>query len=130
MGMSQAEDEIMDATPITINDWVRHCFEIAESKGFHAVKEYEGVERVRSAPESMMLIVSEVSEMLEAYRVNGIKGYVEADGKPEGVGAELADVVIRCFDFAGIYNIDLETLMRHKSAYNTTRSHMHGGKKM
>lgn len=112
----------------TITDWVDRCWEIAESKGFHDARDYEGVVRVRSAPEAMMLIVSEVSEMLEAYRTHPdvTRGYYEVDGKPEGLGAELADVVIRCFDFAGIYGIPLEALIEAKTEYNTTRDHMHG----
>lgn len=48
--------------------------------------------------------------------------------KPEGVPAELADVVIRCFDFADKYGINLDEAIRHKMVYNRTRPRRHGGK--
>lgn len=46
--------------------------------------------------------------------------------KPEGVPSELADVVIRIFDFAGTYGIDLEKAVLQKMAYNSGREHKHG----
>lgn len=49
--------------------------------------------------------------------------------KPEGVPSEIADTVIRCFDFAGEHGIDLAGIIREKMAYNETRDAMHGGKR-
>ena len=48
--------------------------------------------------------------------------------KPEGVPSEVADVVIRCLDFADYYGIDLEAMIAEKVAYNATRGYRHGGK--
>jgi NTP pyrophosphatase (non-canonical NTP hydrolase) len=48
--------------------------------------------------------------------------------KPCGFGSELADVVIRCFDLAGIMGIDLATAILEKMRYNETRPFRHGGK--
>jgi NTP pyrophosphatase (non-canonical NTP hydrolase) len=56
--------------------------------------------------------------------------YTEVDGKPEGVAAELADVVIRCLDYAAIYDIDLGFVMQQKLMYNTTRPFRHGNKEV
>ena len=46
--------------------------------------------------------------------------------KPEGVPSELADVVIRSFDFAHEADIDLAAIIEEKLAYNKTREHRHG----
>jgi len=103
----------------------------AKAKGFHDPKEREpGVIRDASPGERMMLIVTEVAEMMEAYRVskNPSQFYIEVDGKPEGVASEVADVIIRCLDYCDVYKIDIGTVILHKMAYNTTRSHQHGGK--
>lgn len=50
--------------------------------------------------------------------------------KPEGVASELADVVIRVADMCGVYGIDLNNAIKEKLAYNKTRPHMHGGKRL
>jgi len=44
---------------------------------------------------------------------------------PEGVGIELADVVLRVFSLAGKLGIDLEEMIRIKQEYNTTRPFLH-----
>ncbi|MBR3996408.1 MAG: hypothetical protein IKI97_14170, partial [Clostridia bacterium] len=52
--------------------------------------------------------------------------YYREDGKPEGVPSELADAVIRCFDMADYYGIDLEAAIMEKHAFNLTRPYKHG----
>ena len=68
--------------------------------------------------------------MLEEFR--GGRGanekYYREDDKPEGVPAELADVVIRCFDMADYYGIDLEEAILEKHEFNKTRPYKHGKK--
>ena len=92
--------------------------------------------------ESMALLHSEVSEALEAYRNWGLEDATETPphqdgwtygvppGKPEGVGSELADVLIRLLSSARQYGVDLEAEYERKCAYNRTRSHRHGGKRL
>lgn len=73
---------------------------------------------------------SELSEALEEYREGQIpcRLYHGENGKPEGIPAELADVVIRIFDICERYHIDLETAILDKMQYNKGRLYKHGGK--
>lgn len=49
-------------------------------------------------------------------------------GKMEGIPSELADVIIRVLDMAEHYNINLETALTEKQAFNETRPYKHDGK--
>ena len=72
------------------------------------------------------LMHSELSEALEADR----HGNPCDDKIPEfsGVEAELADVIIRIFDFAEAKEFDVIGAMMCKAEMNKTRTHKHGGK--
>ncbi|MCP4348674.1 MAG: hypothetical protein GY795_24615 [Desulfobacterales bacterium] len=112
---------------LAIEVLAERAYRIAESKNWHEPREIEGVVRAPSFLERLALIHSEASEALEAYRTGG-GTYTEIDGKPEGPGAELADVIIRCLDTAMVYGFPIGTLVVQKMEYNTTRSDRHGGK--
>ena len=86
--------------------------------------------RPRSTVESLALITCEVAEAIECVRDGQLETTVREDGKLEGLPSEIADVVIRAFDLAGHLNIDLGDVLLRKHAYNATRSHRHGGKKL
>lgn len=45
-----------------------------------------------------------------------------------GVPSEIADLMIRAFDFAGEHRIDIEKFVLEKMAYNRTRPFKHGNK--
>lgn len=106
-----------------------------EGKGWRA----EGVTFL----EGMALLHSEVSEAVEAWRRwgtgdatyhvsahNRVTGQPNPDPlKPEGVGSEFADVLIRLLDDCALFGIDLEAEYERKMAYNRTRPHRHGGKR-
>lgn len=77
-----------------------------------------------------LAIHSEVSEALEAYRIRGVEGYTDPDGKPDDVGSEFADVLIRLLDASAAYGIDLEAEYERKMAYNEKRPWRHGGKRL
>jgi len=100
----------------------KESFRITEEHGFHSLS--------RTVGDKLVLMHSEVSEALEAFRAgNSVsKVWYESDGKPEGVGPELADVVIRILDFCEEYGLNLDQLIAEKNAYNEKRPFRHGGK--
>lgn len=69
-------------------------------------------------PQKLMLIVSELSEAMEAHR----KG-LQDDHLPHrpGFEVELADAVIRIADLAGAMGLDLGDAILEKIAYNRRR---------
>jgi len=80
----------------------------------------------RSVGEALMLIVTELSEAMEAYR----EGNPESDKIPgySKLEEELADAIIRILDFAGGNGFDIEEAIAAKMPYNETRPYRHGGK--
>lgn len=76
----------------------------------------------------LMLIVGEVSEAHEELRKNldGTHVYWREDGKPEGLGFELADIVIRVLDLAEALDIPIQSRIEEKMTYNAKRPPKHG----
>jgi NTP pyrophosphatase (non-canonical NTP hydrolase) len=90
----------------------------------------EEVIKRRTFGDSIALIHCELSEAYEEYRkgraVN--EAYYGEKGKPEGVPSELADCVIRIFDFCVANQIDIEKAILEKMAFNKTRPFRHNKK--
>jgi NTP pyrophosphatase (non-canonical NTP hydrolase) len=104
-----------------IYEWQKAVHENAKEHGWHS--------GLLNIPEKLMLIVSEVSEALEAYRDDEMCEDTESNGKPVGFASELADIVIRTLDLAEAAGYDLESAISRKHEYNKTRPYRHGGKK-
>ncbi len=134
-------------TALSISDLQALAYNQSADKGFHDNEPVEGRALLSLNAERVALMHSELSEALEELRSGRPANqtyYPEADRlsesggtpaearvrfKPEGVPSELADVVIRVLDFCGANDIDLESMITEKLAYNASRSRMHGGKK-
>lgn len=113
----------------------------------------------RTFGDDIALLHSEVSEAFEAYRDTGSVEDQTNDSqqfcwetgehnptickwglrpgecryippKPEGVGSELADVLVRLLDTCQRYNINLEYEFIRKMKYNASREYRHGNKKV
>lgn len=104
---------------------------------------YDPAEVARSFGDDIALLHSEVSEMYEAYRAWGLQdatadvarevvcGEIKVSDKPpkpEGVGSEAADILIRLLDTCDRHGIDLSAEYERKLAHNRTRGYRHGGK--
>ena len=99
----------------------QEAWQTSEDHGFH-----NGPEQL-NIPTKLMLIACEVAEVMEEYRKPDRQNWYRNEaGKPEGIAAELADIVIRVGDLAGILGIDLDKAVEYKMAYNKTREFMHG----
>lgn len=126
-------------------DWLRHRVDGGAPRDDANLRNYYITK--------LALVMSEGAEAIEELRnghavdetyYSGGVGYgtdddlieteaIDANGdrrKPEGVPSEIADIVIRCFDFADEAGFSLGEIIFEKLAYNATRGRMHGGKKV
>lgn len=114
-----SRDEIVGLTFCNLVQEVLHC---AVRHGFTDA----------TVGEDIALMHSELSEALEEYRAGRKpdETYFNPDkpAKPEGMPAELADVVIRVMHFCGKHGINLGKAVLEKMAYNESRPYKHGGK--
>jgi NTP pyrophosphatase (non-canonical NTP hydrolase) len=117
---------------MNINQYVDASYKNAQLRGWH--------DETRSIGDLICLMHSELSEALEEHRkgkapqeiyyVSQNPARKEPPSKPEGIPIELADCMIRIFDFCGLHNIDLEKAIQIKMEFNKTRSYRHGNKKV
>ena len=114
--------------PQTIREWMADIHENAKAKGWW------DADVEKSFGDECSLFTSEISEAYEEYRKH--KGSTEIyyneerGGKPEGIPVELADCVIRIFDWFAHKGLDLQAILEEKHRYNKGRAYRHGGKKL
>ena len=78
-----------------------------------------GLRKERNKGEMLMLMVSELSECMEGERKNLMDTHLTHRKMAE---VELADVLIRLFDYAGAYGFDLDGAVAEKRHYNAHRA--------
>lgn len=123
----------------TLNDYMDECFKIANEKGWwrqYSKEQIGSLEVIKLTADEilskLMLIVSEVSEATEEAREKDFNPRLikfSSNGKPEGFGIEIMDVIIRSLDLLGALGCNSEQLYQLKTEYNKTRPDRHGGKR-
>lgn len=78
-----------------------------------------GAKLARNKGEMLMLIVSEISEAMEGERKDLMDDKLPHRKMAE---VELADALIRIFDYAGAYGFDLDAAVAEKRAFNAQRA--------
>lgn len=127
----------MNYTDKMMNKLRDEIYKNSKEKGFW--------DKERNIGESLMLIVTELSEALEIHRAHGgIRTLTEGqkislermhhEEFPETFAImvkdsfqdEMADAIIRILDLCGGTDIDIDWHIKMKMKYNATRSRLHG----
>lgn len=106
---------------MSIKDWQKTAHELAKKKGWYD----KG--KTKSDIESLMMMVSEISEAVEELR-KGTKPLYIKKKKPEGELIELADLFLRLVCYCEWKGYDLEKAVLIKHSFNTSRPYRHGSK--
>jgi NTP pyrophosphatase (non-canonical NTP hydrolase) len=118
---------------LTLNSIADAVHELAWRKGWHNVKETEDAFIERACNN----LHNEVSELHEAWRNNQLRSHCDKTVEMIAAGIEpltcieeeMADIIIRVLDNARKLDVDIQSAVERKHAFNATRSQRHGGKK-
>lgn len=100
---------------MNLNDYARDCH-AANITWWH--DPITGGYIDRNKGELLMLMVSEIAEAMEGERKALMDSHIP---HRKSVEVELVDLLIRVFDYAGGYNLDLQGAYDEKCEYNRTR---------
>lgn len=100
----------------SLNDLSKLCF-VNNYRWWHDLRTDERLQRNKG--ELLMLIVSEVAEAMEGERKDLMDEHLPHRKSAE---VELADALIRIFDYAGAHGYDLAGAMFDKLMYNINRA--------
>jgi NTP pyrophosphatase (non-canonical NTP hydrolase) len=103
-----------------LNESAKFIHDINVSKGFW--------DKERNVGELLMLVVTELSEALEAHRKDNFANPNSNDLAKDTFEDEIADSFIRLLDLCNALDIDIEKHIQLKVAYNQTRERLHGKK--
>jgi len=119
---------------MTLDELVEEAWQNSEDHGFHTpLKNFTPEGRDNYIALKLALIHSEVSEALEELRegnhgalMKEVRVFEALQGdKPVGFMSELADIMIRVADLAGIVGGDLGLAVHLKMEYNKSRPPKH-----
>lgn len=100
----------------TLNDYATESH-LAMTQWWHDIQTGQRIERNKG--ELLALIHSEISECLEGVRKNLMDDKLPHRKMEE---VELVDAIIRIFDYAGAFGLDLEGAYQEKMAFNASRA--------
>lgn len=106
-----------DNTGTPLADLSDEIVEINTANGWNVTKLSDWDDQYK-VPAVLALVVSEVSEALEAFRKRDKDNFAE----------ELADTIIRVLDLAKGMGLDMDDAVRSKLEVNRKRGYRHGGK--
>lgn len=99
----------------TLNDYATESH-AAMAQWWHDIQTGQRIDRNKG--ELLALIHSEISECLEGVRKNLMDDKLPHRKMEE---VELADALIRIFDYAGAFDLDIEGAYQEKMAFNARR---------
>jgi NTP pyrophosphatase (non-canonical NTP hydrolase) len=101
---------------MNLNDYAAEVHK-ANSKWWHDIETGERLQRNKG--EMQMLIVSEIAEAMEGTRKGLMDDHLPHRPMEE---VEMADALIRIFDYCAGHGLDLDGAYREKMAYNAQRA--------
>lgn len=107
----------------TVNGLIHRAYQTSKDHGFwEAASKDETLYKLSQ----IALMHSELSECVEGVRKDSPDDHLPNRSMEV---AELADTIIRVFNYAGGYNLPLAEVLLEKMDYNDARPFKHGGKK-